>query len=465
MASGTSLPRQTPTSTKTRGAAEWFEESTNILFAHRYNPRSNFASQNYRDYRSLGAFGTGCMFIDELFGEKGIRYKSIGLGQIYIAENHQGIVDKVTRRFKLTARQAVDKWGRDRLPDAITSALATNPEQEFEFIHAVRPRKDRDPGRADFMGMPWAGFYVSLTGKMLVEEHGYETFPYAISRYEQADDEVYGRSPAMDALPAIKTLNEEKRVLLKQGHRALDPVLLVHDDGIIDGFSMRPGAMNAGGVSADGRPLVHALPSGQVQVGKELMDDERKLINDIFLVSLFQILTENPQMTATEVLERTREKGILMAPTVGRQQTEKLEPMIERELDILSRQRVLPPMPGILREARGEYKIVHDSPLSRAQRAEEAAGIQRVLEQGLAYFNATQDPSVFDYIDIDKVMPAIADIQGVPPSWMRSLEQVIGMRQKRDQDKRDQQMIQAAPAAAAVMKAAAASQAAQGGGQ
>lgn len=42
------------------------------------------------------------------------------------------------------------------------------------------------------------------------------------------------------------------------------------------------------------------------------------------LVTLFQILTETPQMTAAEVVERTNEKGILLAPTVGRQQSEYL---------------------------------------------------------------------------------------------------------------------------------------------
>ena len=47
------------------------------------------------------------------------------------------------------------------------------------------------------------------------------------------------------------------------------------------------------------------------------MDEERSLINDAFLVSLFQILTETPNMSATEVIERTNEKGILLAPTVG----------------------------------------------------------------------------------------------------------------------------------------------------
>ena len=41
----------------------------------------------------------------------------------------------------------------------------------------------------------------------MLDEGGYRTFPYAISRYVTAPGETYGRSPAMLALPSIKTLN------------------------------------------------------------------------------------------------------------------------------------------------------------------------------------------------------------------------------------------------------------------
>lgn len=246
---------------------------------------------------------------------------------------------------------------------------------------SLPPRSDVDPTKADYRGMDFASYYVALAGKTLLAESGYRSFPYAISRYTTAPGEIYGRSPAMLALPAIKTLNEEKKTLLKQGHRTVDPVLLTHDDGVLDGFSLRPGAINPGGVSMDGRPLVHALPVGNLAVGKDMMDDERLVINDAFLVTLFQILVDTPQMTATEVLERAREKGALLSPTMGRQQSEFLGPMIARELDVLMRQSLLPPLPGVLIEAQGEYKIEYDSPLSRAQRAEEAAGISRLMHK------------------------------------------------------------------------------------
>lgn len=437
-----------------RDSILWFEELNNLLFKARYSPRANYASQQYETYMSLGAFGTGTLFIDEMHRGPGIRYRSIHLGEIHFLENHQGVIDTSFRKFKMTARQAAQKWGEDKMPDKIKLAMKKDSEKEFEFIHCVQPREDYDNDRLDFKGMPFASYYVAKEEKTFLSEGGYQAFPYAISRYVTAPGEIYGRSPAMVALPSIKVLNEQKKTILKQGHRIVDPVILAHDDGIMDSFSLRPGRINIGTMSKDGKPLVGTLPTGDLAVGVELMEQERAVINDVFLVSLFQILVESPAMTATEVLERTREKGALLSPTMGRQQSEALGPMIEREIDILSRQGLLPPMPGLLLEAQGEYIIEYDSPLSRAQKAEEAAGMFRSIEFAVAHANVTQDPSAFDHIDIDVAMPEIMTINAVPERWKRSAAQIEEIRQDRTEQMQMDKMIEAAPAAAGLAKVA-----------
>lgn len=442
-----------PVLNKARRVRLWFEEVNTTLFRYRYSPKANFASQNQQNYKMLGAFGTGCLFTDKLQYEPGLRYRAIHLGEVFFDENHQGLVDRAYRYFPLTARQAAQKWGKEKLPEKIRASLESNYDAIFYFIHKVCPRNDYDPGRLDFKGKPWAAYYVAVDGGHLIEEEGFISFPYAVSRYEQAPGECYGRSPAMDVLPAIKTLNEQKKTVLKQGHRALDPILLGHDDGVMSEFSMKPGAYNAGAVTKDGRPLVHALPVGNIAVGKDLMDDERKVINDAFLVTLFQILVESSQMSATEVLERTREKGILLAPTLGRQQAEAQGPMIEREIDLLGMQGLLPPMPPELIEAKGQYRIEYDSPLSRAQRAEEAAGLMRTIETALNVVNVTANPEPLDHFEWDVIVPEIAEIQGVPVRWIRSLDKVQEIRQGRQTQNDMQTAIQAGPAAAAMMKA------------
>lgn len=446
---------------KNRQTMLWFEDVNRILLKYRYAAAANFSSQNQQNYLSLGAYGTGCVFVDMLKGSPGLRYRNIHLGEIYFSENHQGIVDKAYRRFNMTARQLAQKWD-GKLPASVKAKLQTNSEQQFEVIHCVKPNEKLDRSRSDYRGMAYSSIYILKDGNVELEESGFSSFPYSISRYEQAPGETYGRSPAMDVLPAIKTLNEQKKTVLKQGHRAVDPVLLAHDDGILDGFSLKPGAINTGGVSADGRALVQALPVGNIAIGKDLMDDERAIINDAFLVTIFQILVETPTMTATEVIERTREKGILLAPTIGRQQTEYLGPMIEREIDLLAQQGLLPPMPQYLIDAQGDYRIEYDSPISRAQRAEEASGIMRSIESTLSIVNVTQDPSLLYHYNFNEIIPEMAQIQGVPSRWMNDPKVVAQMKAQQAQAQEEQTMIQAAPAAAAMVKAQAVAQKAKG---
>lgn len=447
---------------RNREARLWFEDLNKALFEYRYAPNANFASQKHEDYMMLGAFGTGCMFVDALqhHRERGIRYRAVHLGQMYFQENHQGLIDTALRRFQLTARQAAQQFGLDNLPDKIkrdaTNAKAAN--KFHDFLHCVKPRTEAegfDPGRLDANGMPYVSYYVvkdSKEDKALVKTSGYFTFPYAISRYVMAPGETYGRSPAMFALPSIKVLNEEKKTLLKQGHRTVDPVLLAHDDGVLDAFSMRPGAVNYGGVTADGRPLVHTLPTGNLAVGQEMMDAEKLVINDFFLVTLFQILVETPQMTATEVLERAREKGALLSPTMGRQQSESLGPMIEREIDVLLQQQLIPPMPSAVAEQAGRYVVQYDSPLSRMARAEEAAGFMRSLETALRFVEVTQNLEPLDHFNMDEIMPDVMDINAMPVRWRNSMDKIQQLREGRNKQAQTQQMIEAAPAAASAMK-------------
>ena len=79
-------------------------------------------------------------------------------------------------------------------------------------------------------------------------------------------------------------------------------------------------------------------------INEQKMEQRRVAIDDAFLVTLFQILVDTPRMTATEALIRAQEKGMLLTPTMGRQQSEALGPQIERELDLLMFHRILPPI-------------------------------------------------------------------------------------------------------------------------
>lgn len=442
---------------KDRASRLWFYEATRVLFAYRYSPLANFVAQNQSIWQSLGAFGNGGMFIDDYYDingrTKAIRYQAIPFGQIYFEFNHQGVVDGFIRIIRAKARQAakVPEW-KDRLPPAVKDAAEKAPNREFIFLHRVCPRDDFKPWRLDNKNMPYASYYICQDTRTLVHEGGYRTFPLADTRYVTAPGEENGRSIAMSILPALKTINAEKRVFLKQGHRAADPVLLIADDGIMN-MNLKPGAQNRGGWSSDGKPLVGVLPSGDIKLSEEMIGMEKALIDDAFLVALFNIAVDRKSgTTATEVIDEINKRGILVAPTLGRQE-EYLSRVIDRELALLSINGLLPPMPPLLKEARGAYNVVYASPLAKAMRAGDVAGFFRTMEMTKEVSAATGDPSYMDTLDFDTAIPEIGQINGAPEPWMSTPDKINAKKEQRAKAAQTQQQIQAAPGAAALMKA------------
>ena len=444
---------------KDRQTRLWFENATKKLFYYRYMPEANFSSQNQANFKMLGAFGNLNMFVDELDDPeiRGLRYCSIPLGEMFYRTNHQNRVWGFTRWFRMTAHQAEYRWP-GQLPPPLHTAYERQSENLFNFLHCVYPREDYDPTRLDARGKRWRSVYICLEGRCLMYkqgddfEGGYRSFPLAAGRFDQGPNEVYGRGVAMEVLPSLKTLNAQKRMFLKQGHRAADPVLLTYDDGIV-GMSLRPGAMNPGGVSSEGKLLVQTLPTGEIQTSIEMMQTEAVIINDAFLVTLFQILEKTPQMSATEVVERANEKGILLAPTVGRQQDEYLAPMTDRELDLLMYMRLLPPLPPALLEAQGQYHVVYDNPLSRMAKSGMVAGYMRTLESAKEIVAVTGDPSPLDRFDVDIALPEIADLNAVPVSWMADDRKLAAKRKSRAQAAQSEASDKRLPYQAAMVKA------------
>lgn len=441
---------------KDRGCRLYFERVSHILAELRNAPEAAFRKNNQTIYQLIGAFGNGPMFIDQdvdLRGHpvRGFRYKAIPVGQVYIRTNHQDKVIGFCRWFRLTASQAWDQFG-DKIPEGLKKAMEQKSQAPFDFLHRVCPNAEYDPERKDAKGKPYASYYISLTEKALLDEGGYRTFPMAYCRYMQNPEDPYADGPANLVLPTLKSLNAEKSMFLKVGHRTADPILLGPDDGLVDP-SLRPGAYNKGGVNPDGKALVQPLQFGSLPISKEMMDEERAIVGEAFLTTIFSALVQNPQMTATQVVELINQKGIFLAPMAGSMAPDYLGAMIERELDIAADLGVLPPMPPLLREAKGEYKVIYTSPLFKAARAGDAAGFLRTVESALEVSGQMQDPSMLDPFAFDRAWPAIADIQSVPESWMASPDEMAKKAAARAQAAAQQQQVQALPAQAAMLKA------------
>lgn len=426
----------------------YLESTTSILFRARY--AANFDSEVQGCYYNSGKYGSMGMFIGERPG-KSLNYRGVPMKQLYFAENEFGMVDLVHRDWFWTARQAYQKWG-DKLPQKIKHAAEKFPDQEFRFIHCVKPRADADVSRKDYRGMEFVSYYICIETREVIDEGGFRTFPYAVGRYDLLPGEVYGRSPCMTILPDVKMLNEMNRTTIQAAQLAVLPPLLAHRDGILDVIKMTPAAINYGGVDDQGRQLIQPMNLGQnMNLSIEMMDQKRGIINDALLQTLFQILIDKPNITATEAMLRAQEKGQLIGPTGSRIETEFLTPCVMRELDILSMAGQLPQMPKKLADAGGLYAIEFDSPLSRAREAEGGVGILRTFEQ-LSPVAQVSGPGVFKRFNMDKISKELARLNGMPAKVLYTDDEMEEIDQAQAQKAQLDQVLAAAPVAASAAR-------------
>ena len=146
-------------------------------------------------------------------------------------------------------------------------------------------------------------------------------------------------------------------------------------------------------------------------------------------------LQEGPQMTATEVQVRYELMQRLLGPTLGRFQTEFLNPLIERAFGIMLRANAFLPTPNELGDENLDIEYV--GPLARSQRMEESVAVERLYQ--LAMNIAQADPSVMDIINNDEAMRLRANLLGVPKSVLRGRDEVEEIRTQRAEQ---QQMMQ-----------------------
>lgn len=450
----------------------YFDDLNNVLFKLRYNPKAMFSQTVDETYVGLGCYGTAPVRIKwrrprptDSIG--GLAYKAMPLKDCFPLANGDGLIDTMFMRLYYTAGQIRKLLPKATLPGGIMAELAKavpSNSRYFEFVHVVTPRaEDRyDPDSLTVNRFPFIGCLLAVDDAMYIgDEEGFRSFPYLVPRTATEPGELYGFSPAHQASPAMGSANAMKKSLLRLSQKAADPTLLASDDGVLSGrVGLTPGYVNYGAVNAQGAALIQPLRGGDFNPAKEIVADERSDINDAFLVTLFQILMETPEMTATEVIERVTEKATLAAPTMGRLQSGLLGPEIERLLDLVVENApwYLPELPPELIEAKGEYEIIYTSPMAKGLHAEEDSGFLWMVNTSLEVATATGDPSIMDHYDFDTAIPELAEHRSVPTRWMATPEQVAAKRDSRAKQAEQQQMVDAAPAVASIaatsMKAA-----------
>ncbi len=415
---------------KSRQGQEWLDECADRMRVVLH--RSNFYNVMHTLYAELGTFGTAFAF--ELADPRwGFSFVPLCAGEYALDCNERRRVDTVFRRVSMSLRQMAASFGAKALPEELRAILRRNPDQRFLVAQAVFPRAERQPGRADARGMAFASLHwlEGREGAHPLRVSGFRGFPGFGPRWDAAGNDVYGRSPAMDALPDCRMLQQMGITTLKAIHKAVDPPMSVAAGLRSVGLDLTPGAVNyvdsiPGQSPQAATPLVQVRPD--LATARKAMEAVQNQIRAGLYTDLFKLVLEGrSQVTASEIAAREEEKLVLIGPVLERLHDELFLPLIDRTFELMRELDMLPPTPPELAGRRLRVEFV--SLLAQAQKLVGTGAADRYM--ALAGRAAAVWPEALDCLNVDRLLDSYAETLGLPVSLTRPQEERDALRRER----------------------------------
>lgn len=427
----------------------WLELTSDLMYESYSNPDSMFNQSMHELYLDLGAFGTAVLSQEIDAGK--LLFRSYPLTDCYIHENSRGFVDTLHRRIPMTTRQIRQMFGQTTNSRKINEEK--NIDKEYEVIHATFPADD-DDDYARITKLSHVSMFILKETKEVLRRGGFSSFPFHVVRWLKMSGEVYGRSPGIAAMPEIKMLNAFNKVVIKGAQKMVDPPLLVPDDGYMMPIKTAPGSLifHETGMQDKVEPLI---TGGRPDLGEMMIDKKREQIAKAFYVDwLLQQKKNNIEMTATEVMDRREEQLRMLAPILGRIQSELCGPMIRRTYALLTQLGRIPRAPASLQST--QLKLSYISPAARAQSGSRGQATQAFMQDLTPL--SQMAPDSLDIINIDELASQMAKWRDVPRTVLRTRDQINQVRQIRAKKQQQQEMLATGQQIAATMKDVAAAQ-------
>ena len=435
---------------------EWLAKVENMMLS--VFQRSNIYGSLHSMYQELAAFGTAaCIILPDY--QDIIRCYPLTIGEYAVATNWRGEVDTIYREFEKSVGETVEEFGIENVSESTRNMYENKKyDQKVKIIHAIEPRRERDPSRQDSKNMPYKSVYLEVgaeDGKVL-RESGFLKFPAVCPRWDISDNNVYGNSPAMTALGDVKQLQFNQRMKLRGIDYAVNPPIIAPTSMKGQSAGFLPGGILYHNGDEQGESIRSAF-NVNLDLNPLLADinDVRQRIQSAFYADLFLMVSQQSQnMTATEVAERHEEKMLMLGPVLERLQNELIDPLIEITFDAMVNAGVLPPPPDAIADQ--DINVVLVSILAQAQRAIGVNSIDRFV--GAIASVAQIKPDVLDNLNGDKWAEIYADSLGIDPRILTNPDDVVAIREQRAQQQAEASQLQQAEQGANIAQALAKAQ-------
>ena len=444
-------------------ARQWLEECSDILWDALQ--ASNFNREVAETLLDLTTYHSAFLMEEWDEQDDSLFFEAVPVREGFVETDHRGRPIFFSRVLEWPLSRIIAKFGEDALPESLRDR-ADSPQaqtERHEILFAVYQRDDvtdvDTSGPLPPERRPWAYRYLLLAkAEPLGDEGGYYEMPAFFVRWLKTAGSKYGHGPSHIALADIKTLNTAKYLTLLAAEKAIDPPTIGRDQGVISDLDLKAGGHTVVRDVDDIKPLMSGADPGLMTLELQML---QQAIRQTYRVDELE-LKESPAMTASEVRVRYELMNRLLGPTLGRLQSDLLDPIVETTFAILYRQGAFPVMPDSVREGSGYTAIEYLGPLARSQRAEASMAMSSLVAEAVQL--AQVDPEVLDNLDLDEYLRLKAEMIGAPADIVRTDAQVRKVRNARRQQQARQAELQQRAAVAEVAKVEAEAEQARVGG-
>ena len=415
----------------------WFGDAAKTVWENIH--ASNYDSERLDAVMDAICGGWMVLYIDEDREAGGFAFERWPLAECYVAASKPGgLPDTVFREYTLTAEQAVAVFGEAMVSEQTRKLATDKPDEVVKFVHSIQPRKSPTPGAKLARNLPVESCHVEVANQHTVRESGYHEMPVIVARWQRLPNSAYGVGQVYSALPDIKMLQSMWRLDLGAGELAVSGMWIAEDDGVLNPRTLKIGPRKV--IVANSVDSMKPLQSGSnFQYSSDRIDRLQAKIRRTMLADQLPP-ADGPTKTAYEYSVRLAVLRKILGPIFGRLQSEELGPTALRCFGLAYRAGILGQAPASL--GNRDFHVRYVGPLARAQRLEEVAAVERVVEDAKAM--AEVWPGAVDVIDADEAMRVVGAGSGIPAKVLRDVESLKALRDARaEQQAKEAQQAQA----------------------
>ena len=329
---------------------ERLQENTDTIF--KFINRSNFNVEINESLLELG-IGTGALAIEDTGDPKTpLRFKAVPITELYLEEGPWNTVETTFREYRTSVancqRQYVEGMG-GKLDDTRMETLRDRPGTKMTVVEMMVYNPEREY---------WDFYVVDYVKEFIMVHETFSSNPYVVFRWLKSPEEMYGRGPAIQALPDIRTAN---RIAQLELVNSAFGTYGVHT------YDAAEGAIS-NQIRIEPRALID-IPNGSnlqpLEVGGNYQITQLSLerVQDQIKQTMFADRLPPPTgqvHTATELEIRQRELYQDIGASATRLEHELVIPVVKRVKDILARYNHVDPV-----EINGDLvDVVIKSPIS-----------------------------------------------------------------------------------------------------